>query len=115
MQSDDTIDSFFAANSDPKFDNLKDESMDVNVSVCSLIPRIDSASTSHLAEVCDEIPSEIPNSRASFFTAFQQSSKLDKNAKNEQNLPSTVELFASPMVEQRDNKNGNFTTLYPIC
>lgn len=103
MQSDDTIDSFFAS-SDPKFDNLKDESLDVNVSVCSLISRADFAGRSPLiAEECDKIS----NSSASFFTAFRPTTKLDKNAKNEQNLHLSLELLPPSMVDKTFNKNGN--------
>lgn len=89
MQSDDTIDS-----SDPKFD----ESMDVNVSVCSLILR------RVVAEECDQIT----DSSASFFTSFRPSTKLDQHAKNEQNHPSSSELFSPPMVDTTFNKNGSF-------
>lgn len=105
MQSDDTIDFFFAASSDHKFDNLKDESMDVNVSACSLIPRIDTRFE------CDEIS----KSNASFFTAFRPSTNFDKSVKTEQNLPSSLELFTKPILDKTPDQSGNAVKLCTIC
>lgn len=94
MQSEDTIDSFFTVNSNSKFDNLKDESMDVNVAVCSVIPRIDFVSTGRLTE-CDGIS----NSSVPSLAAFRPSIMM------EQSLPSTLELFTPSILDKTPNQS----------